>query len=95
MQLEDGFSDEAGVALVEALTVNRTLRKLVLNANPVMARRDEDNKAALGAHSYEAFCKMLRVNTNITLAFLTFDAASANERDTHYYNQMCVELRLK
>jgi hypothetical protein len=94
LQLEDGFSDEAGVALAEALTVNSTLRKIVLNANPVMARRDEDNKAALSARSYEAFGAMLRVNTNITLDLPAFDAAGANERDAHYYNQMRIEQRL-
>jgi hypothetical protein len=94
LQLEDGFSDEAGVALAEALTVNRTLRKVVLNANPVMARRDEDNRATLGARSYEAFGAMLSINTSVTLDLPTFDAAGADETDTNYYNQMRIELRL-
>jgi hypothetical protein len=55
LQLEDGFSDEAGVALAEALKVNTIMRKMMLNANPVMARRNEDSKVTLGTRSYKGF----------------------------------------
>jgi hypothetical protein len=31
LQIEDGFTDEAGVALVEVLTINKTLHRLLLD----------------------------------------------------------------
>jgi tetratricopeptide (TPR) repeat protein len=94
LQLQDGFTDEAGVALAEALTINRTLRKMVLNTDRVMVNYDEDNKAILGAKSFEAFAAMLRINTSVTFAIPTFDDDNAIERETNAYAQMCIEIRL-
>jgi hypothetical protein len=54
-----GFTNEAGVALAEVLTVNRTLRVISLNAESSFVY-DE-----LGAPAYEAFSAMLRVNTKL------------------------------
>ncbi len=90
LQLQDGFTDEAGLALAEALTMNRTLRKMVLNTDRVMANHDEDNKAAFSAKSYEAFAAILRVNNSVTFALPTFDDANVNEMATNCYNQQCV-----
>jgi hypothetical protein len=70
LQLQDGFTDEVGVALAEALTTNKTLRMLRLSAETVLAIRDEDNKTALGPQSYEAFSAMHRFNTYVAALFL-------------------------
>jgi hypothetical protein len=48
LQMESCFTDEVGVALAEALTVNKTLRKLTLS------------EATLGTQTYEAFSAILR-----------------------------------
>jgi hypothetical protein len=52
-----GFKDEAGVALAEALMVNKILREIDLR----------NCKATLGVQPYEAFSAMLRVNTSLVL----------------------------
>jgi hypothetical protein len=48
LRMENGFTDEAGVALAEALTVNTTLRKITLYATPMFLGRIFLNTAALG-----------------------------------------------
>jgi hypothetical protein len=57
LQMEDGFTDEAGVALAEALTINKTLRMLFLDDSFFTSDRDH-NKASLGAQAYKAFGAM-------------------------------------
>ena len=48
LQMENGFTDEAGVALAEALTVNKTLRMIRLSAI-VRPSHQAQNLATLGA----------------------------------------------
>jgi hypothetical protein len=88
LKIVDGFTDEAGVALAEALTTNKTLRLLVLIDDPV------HTKAILGAQAYEAFGAMLRVNTSIKLDLPPFDDAVGDEREIEFFNQMLIELRV-
>jgi hypothetical protein len=88
--MEDGFTDEAGVALAEALTINTTLHVLGLDddffpSDPV------HTKADLGAQAYEAFGAMLRVNTSIDLHLPAFDATFGAIKPFH---QMHIEKRL-
>jgi hypothetical protein len=87
-----GFTDEAGVDLAEALTINKTLHAISLTdrlfSYPVYA------KASLGAQAYEAFRAMLRVNTSIELDLPLFDDAVGDEREIEYFNQMLIEQRL-
>jgi tagatose-1,6-bisphosphate aldolase len=70
LQMENGFKDEAGVALAKALTVNKTLRKITLSVDPF--RFQVHNRVALGAPAYEAFSAMLRVNTSLVLELPPF-----------------------
>jgi hypothetical protein len=93
LRVEDGFTDEAGVALAEALTVNKTLRVFRMEDNifdsyPVHA------KACLGAQAYEAFGTMLRVNTSLKLHLPTFDDDVGDERDVEHFKRMRIEQRL-
>jgi hypothetical protein len=94
LKLESGFTDEAGVALAEALTVNKTLRSIALSTflhpnHPVR------NKATFGAVAFEAFSAMLRVNTSLVLAtHPPVDSATADEGLIHHHNQMVLEQRL-
>jgi hypothetical protein len=96
LQMEDGFTDEAGVALAEAFTINKTLRMLFLNDTMVSSRDPVHAKAYLGAQAYEAFGAMLRVNTSIELdlPIPPFDDAVVDERDIKHYDQMRIEQRL-
>jgi hypothetical protein len=55
---KNGFTDEAGVTLAEALTVNKSLRMLRLFFLACTM------KQILGVSSYEALAAMLRVNTS-------------------------------
>jgi hypothetical protein len=89
LQMEDGFTDEAGVALAEALTVNKTLRGIILAVDyfPYQAHR-----ATLGTPAYEAFSTMLRVNTSLLLDLPLFESADKRLADSH--NQMVIEQRL-
>jgi hypothetical protein len=95
LKMENGFTDEGGVALAEALTVNKTLR--VFRMEDDMFDSDivhTNRKASLGAQAYEAFATMLRVNTSIKLDLFTCDADVGDERDIEHFNQMRIEQRL-
>lgn len=65
LSMRDCFTDEAVVALAEALTVNKTLRKITL-------------RGVLSAPAYEAFCAMLRVNTSLALELPPFNHARSD-----------------
>jgi hypothetical protein len=75
-------ADEAGVALAEALTVNKTLRILTLS------------EATLGAQAYDAFSAMLRVNTNLVLRLPPVEITGADERLVDSRKQMVIEQQL-
>jgi hypothetical protein len=94
LAMEKGFTNEAGVALAEALTANKTLRWVILNTislgrGPQV--RDED---ALSAVAYDALSAMLRVNTNLRLDVPSLDDAGVDERLVDSRNQMRIEVRL-
>jgi hypothetical protein len=88
--MENGFTDEAGVALAVALTVNKTLRTVVLTdfARP---RHQARNKASLGVQAYEVFSAMLRVNTSLNLRLPPLDMAGAQQRVRKSRSQMFIE----
>jgi hypothetical protein len=83
-----GFSNEAGVALAEALTVTTNMRVLSL------ADAGNPDRALLGASAYEAFSAMYRVNTNLSLELPPYVNAIGDERRLDFYNQMRIEQRL-
>jgi hypothetical protein len=91
LQMENGFADEVGVALAEALTVNKTLSRISLafDCFPYWAHR-----ATLGAPAYEAFSAMLGVNTSLILELPPFGNTVDDERLVDSHNQMCLEQRL-
>jgi hypothetical protein len=93
LQMENGFTDEAGVALAEALTVNKTLRMITLSVQSVHGR-NVHNKATLGAQSYEAFCAMLRINTSLVLKLPVFETTGADARLLEWRDQLHIEYRL-
>jgi hypothetical protein len=93
LQIEDGFTDEVGVALAEALTINKTLRILLLD-DSLFDGEHLNTKASLGALAYEAFGAMLRVNTSLILILPAFDADVVDERDIKHFDQMRIEQRL-
>jgi hypothetical protein len=89
--MEDGFTDEAGVALAEALTINKTLRRLLLN-DRLFASDPIHTNASLGAQAYEAFGAMLRLKTSIELEVPPWDD---DVDDTcRIFHQMLIEQRL-
>jgi hypothetical protein len=93
LRLEDGFTDEAGVALAEALTINTTLRRLLLVDN-LFASDPLHNTTSLGGQAYEAFCAMLRVNTSLKFEVPVFHSAVRDQKALDHYNQMLIEQRL-
>jgi hypothetical protein len=88
-----GYTDEAGVALAEALTVNSNLCKINLAANAFVSRQ-VNAQATLGVQAYEAFSAMLRVNTNLNLELPPFETAGADERLRESRDQLRIEQRL-
>jgi hypothetical protein len=96
LPMENGFTDEAGVALAEALAVNETLRKISLSVHPVVANESFPNTDELGAPSYEASSAMLRVNTSTNLEFPPFPAhyAGGDRGLLGSRNQMVIEMQL-
>jgi hypothetical protein len=93
LKMEDGFTDEAGVALAEAMKVNKTLRVIRLD-DTVFASDPVHNKASLGAQAYKAFSAMLRVNTSLILKLPTLDDDVGDERLLESRKQMLIEQRL-
>jgi hypothetical protein len=92
LRMEDGFTDEAGVALAEALTINKTLRVLCLEDNlcdtdPVFT------KAYLGVQAFEAFVAMLRVNISLNLD-LPEDTFDDDHPGIESLKQISIEQRL-
>jgi hypothetical protein len=90
LPMEDGFTDEAGEALAEALTVNKTLRMLLLS-DTLCDRDPVHTKGCLGAPAYDAFSAMLRVNTSLVLRLPPFETADADERLRESHKQMEIE----
>jgi hypothetical protein len=82
LEMEDVYTDDAGVALAEALTVNKHLRMINLS------------EATLGVEAYEAFSAMLRVNTSLVLKLPSFETAGADEKLHASRKQMVIEQRL-
>jgi hypothetical protein len=64
LDMTNVFRDEAGIALAEALNVNKTLRKITLALEPML---QSPNVHVLSAPTHDAFSVMLRVNTNLVL----------------------------
>jgi hypothetical protein len=87
----NGFTDEAGVALAEALTVNKNLRQVDLLAKLFRTSRSVHNKATLGVQSYKAFSAVLRANTSLVLNLPAFETAGADERLCESYDQLRIE----
>jgi hypothetical protein len=86
LRMVNGITDEACLALAEALTINKTLRKITLFLSP--------GGTNLGAHVYEAFSAMLRVNTSLVLELPLFKTDCADERLIEAWHQMGIETRL-
>jgi hypothetical protein len=93
--VEDGFTDEVGVALAEALTINKTLDMLLLDDN-LFASTRVHTKAYLGVQAYEAFGAMLRVNTSIELNLPVppIDDAVGDQKLDDSRSQLLIEQRL-
>jgi hypothetical protein len=83
MRRSSNFSNDAIVALAEALTVNTRLHVVRLH-----------DTYGLGAPAYEAFGAMHRVNTNISLELSPYVNDIGDERRLELYNQMRIEQRL-
>jgi hypothetical protein len=93
LQMENGFTDEAGMALAGALAVNKTLKKVIL-VDIVCTNRQVPNKATLGVRAYEAFSDMLRVNTSLNLELPPLVTSGGDEMLLQHFNQMRIELCL-
>jgi hypothetical protein len=77
-----GPTEDAFLALAEALTVNTTLRTFSLSGT------------VHGFQSYEAFAKMLLVNTSLVLELPPPDRYACGERLFDSYDQMRIEQHL-
>jgi hypothetical protein len=91
LKSEYGFTDEAGVALAEALMINTTLREINLIVNPNSEVQDVDT---LSAPAYDAFSAMLRINTDLTLNLPPFYDTADDKRLVDSHNQMRIEQEL-
>jgi hypothetical protein len=97
LEMETGFTDEAGMALakalLEALTVNTTLRRITLSNDSILFL-ERDDIATMGVPAYEALTAMLRVNTNLVMEFPSFKTAGADETLCESRNRLRIEQRL-
>jgi hypothetical protein len=93
LDMMNDFTDEAGVALAEALTVNKTLLRITLSFEPMFSGQVQDADA-MGAPAYNAFSAMLRVNTSLRLKLPPFVNAVGDQRLIDSRNQMLIEQQL-
>jgi hypothetical protein len=92
LHMMNALTNEAGVALAEALSANKTLRKITLYLRPSSQGQGAD---LLSAPVYEAFCAMLRVNTTLLLELSSSDDAGGRDRRlVDSRNQMRIEQEL-
>ncbi len=92
--MRNDFTDEAGVALAEALTAHKTLREIKLSLFTEQPSRQVQGADALSAPAYDTFCTMLRVNTSLVLEFHRFIDSTGDKRLVDSRNQMRIEQRL-
>jgi hypothetical protein len=92
LQLDDGFTDEAAVALAEVLTVYKTLSKLTVSVGSFCLQAS--NIATCGTPGYDAFSALLRVSTSLVLELPPFNDAVGDERLVDSRNQMRIEQSL-
>jgi hypothetical protein len=92
LETEYGFTDEAGVALAEALSVNKSLRRIALSVN--FHNPATHYRAELGVLAYEAFTTMLRVNTNLDVELPPFQTYSVSGKLLESRKRMKIEQRL-
>jgi hypothetical protein len=88
LRMETGFTDEAGMALAKALTINTTLRTLNL------CTTKERNSDSLGVQAYDALSAMLRVKTSFVLKLPPFKSSGADERLCESHDRLRIEQRL-
>jgi hypothetical protein len=93
LHMQKNITDEAGVALAEALTVNQALREITLSFEPMFGGQVQDTDA-MSAPAYNAFSAMLRVNTNLVLKVPPFNDGVGDERLVDSRNQMRIEQSL-
>jgi hypothetical protein len=86
------LTDEAGVALAEALTVNKTLHYVVLAFR--VDASTLPSTPVLGVPVYEALSAMLRVNTSLVLRIHPSETDGANEMLRESRDQLRIEQRL-
>jgi hypothetical protein len=94
INMNSGFTDESGVVLAEALTVNQTLRSItlsVLGHVPGGRYLQDPDIDIMRAPAYEAFCAMLRVNTSIVVDLPALDTAGGDDRLRESYRQLLIE----
>jgi hypothetical protein len=98
LRIEKGFTDEAGVALAEALTANKTLRQVHLSVKPVFKPVFTDvpfpNTDELGTPAYEAFGAMLRGNTSLVLELPRLHSVGGDRRLFESHCEMHIENQL-
>jgi hypothetical protein len=90
LHMKNDITDEAGMALAEALTVNTTLREVSLS----IAANYLHMKTEFGAPIYDAFSAMLRVNTSLRFEVPPFNDVVGDEKLVDSRNQMRIEQSL-
>jgi hypothetical protein len=93
LRMGNAFTDEAGVVLAEALTVNKTLLRITLSFIAMFGGQVQ-GADAMSAPAYNAFSAMLRVNTSLRLEVPPSDDAVGDQRLVDSRNQMRIEQRL-
>jgi hypothetical protein len=101
LQMGNGFTDKATMAVADALTVNQTLRKVSLTDKVRPYFEHVETKDCMGAQAYEAFSKMLQVNTSVNLYVPAPNCRAASacckvrtKLAREHYRQLCIEQRL-
>jgi hypothetical protein len=93
LEMCNGYTDDAGVALAEAMRLNTVLRHVDLDENGGCGEASGDTRNTMGCTAYKALTAMAVTRSDLKLGVPVVDK-SASTADKEQYARMRIELRL-
>jgi hypothetical protein len=94
LEMCNGYTDKAGVALAEAVQINTTLRLVDLDENGSCGEASGDTRNSMGFSAYKAFTTMVVARSDHLELGVPAADKGASIADKDQYDKMRIELRL-
>lgn len=93
LEMCNGYTDKAGVALAKAIQINTTLRHVDLDENGGCGEASGDTRNSMGVKAYKALTAMAVTRSDLKLGVPAVDRGASNA-DKEQFAKMRIELRL-